>query len=71
MLQNGKHFRLIVCMSHEMSAHLMQAQFLSIDTSFKHVHNQWQEFEIESWDVNHMRCKDIPLYRFVLHSHLI
>lgn len=71
MLQNGKHFRLIVCMSREMSARLMQAQFLSIDTSFKRVHNQWQEFEIESWDVNHMRCKDAPLYRFVLHSHLI
>lgn len=36
----------------------MQAQFLSIDTSFKRIHHKWQEFEIESWDVNYMRCKD-------------
>jgi hypothetical protein len=60
-LQNGKPFRLIICMSRAMSARLMQAKFLSIDTSFKRVNHKWQEFEIESWDVNHMRCKYICL----------
>lgn len=55
-LANGKPFRLIICMSRAMSTWLMQSKFLSIDTSFKRVHHKWQEFEIESWDENHMRC---------------
>ncbi|KAG2342174.1 hypothetical protein BDR05DRAFT_949144 [Suillus weaverae] len=35
-----------------MSQHLLQAKYLSINTSFKCAQG-WQEFEIESWDVDH------------------
>ena len=57
ILDDGKAFDLIICMSPAMSHRLMQAEYLSIDTSFKRLHYKWQEFEIESWDVVHMRCK--------------
>ncbi|KAL4063524.1 hypothetical protein J3A83DRAFT_4192498 [Scleroderma citrinum] len=36
-----------------MSLQLLQAVRFSIDTSFKHLH-AWQEFEIKSWDHQHM-----------------
>lgn len=55
-LPGGVDFRLIVCMSPLMSRHLLLARRVSIDTSFKRLHG-WQEFEIEAWDNNHMRCK--------------
>lgn len=48
--------QLVICMTKRMSWRLMQAKRLSIDTSFKRVHG-WQEFEFESWDVAHMKCK--------------
>jgi hypothetical protein len=48
--------RLVVCMTSRMSQHLLSSKRLSIDTSFKRVRG-WQEFEIESWDDDHMRCK--------------
>lgn len=40
-----------------MSTQLMSAAHISIDTSFKQVHGKWQEFEIETWDPIHMKCK--------------
>ncbi|KAF8974325.1 hypothetical protein BDZ97DRAFT_11979 [Flammula alnicola] len=54
-LYDGKTFYLVICMSRAMSTYLMQSEFISIDTSFKRLHHKWQEFEIETWDVNHMR----------------
>jgi len=58
-LDDGTLFFLIICMYPVMSGYLMQSKFLSIDTSFKWVHDKWQEFEIETWDDIHMRCKNI------------
>ena len=51
-------FRLIVCFSPFMLTQLMHAKRLSIDTSFKRVH-RWQEFEMEAWDNERMRCRYI------------
>ena len=57
-LSDGKIYRLIICMSVEMAHHLMNAKFLAIDTSFKRVQGQgWQEFEMESWNSEHMQCE--------------
>lgn len=56
ILSNGTKFDLIVCMSPMMSMRLLQAMRFSIDTSFKRLHG-WQEFEIESWDHQSMRCE--------------
>jgi hypothetical protein len=55
IISQDTEFKLIICMSSRMSAHLLQSKRLSIDTSFKRVQG-WQEFEIESWDGDHMRC---------------
>lgn len=49
-------FQLIVCMSANMSLRLMHAKRLSIDMSFKRVNGKWEEFEIETWNDEHMRC---------------
>ncbi|KAF8999499.1 hypothetical protein BDQ17DRAFT_1328238 [Cyathus striatus] len=48
-IEGGKSFYLIICMSKDMALHLLTTKHLSIDTSFKHVHGKWQEFEMESW----------------------
>ncbi|KAG1788472.1 uncharacterized protein HD556DRAFT_1245206, partial [Suillus plorans] len=53
-IERGKELKLVICMTTKMSQHLLQAKHLSIDTSFKRAQG-WQEFEIESWDVDHMR----------------
>ncbi|KAF8547224.1 hypothetical protein OG21DRAFT_1425240 [Imleria badia] len=53
-LSNGANFYLVICMSPQMSNHLMHATRISLDTSFKCV-AQWQEFEIQSWDNYHKR----------------
>jgi hypothetical protein len=55
-LPGSVDFRLMICMSPLMSRHLLLARHVSIDTSFKRLHG-WQEFKIEAWDNNHMRCK--------------
>jgi len=55
-IERGKELKLVICMTMKMALHLLQAKRLSIDTSFKRAQG-WQEFEIESWDVDHMRCK--------------
>ena len=56
-LKSGAMFQLIVCMSSAMSLRLMHATRLSIDMSFKRVSGKWEEFEIETWDNDRMRCK--------------
>lgn len=53
-------FRLVICMTTEMSLYLVEAKRISIDTSFKRVRG-WYEFEIECWDNNNMRCKSLLL----------
>ncbi|KAG2110340.1 uncharacterized protein F5147DRAFT_772592 [Suillus discolor] len=54
VIERGVEFKLVVCMTSQMSSHLIQAKRLSIDTSFKRAQG-WQEFEIESWDSEHCR----------------
>lgn len=56
-LKSGAMFQLIDCMSPAMSLRLMHATRLSIDMSFKRVSGKWEEFEIETWDNDRMRCK--------------
>ena len=51
-----REFLMVICMTAPMSSHLMHTRWLTINTSFKWVWG-WQEFEIESWDIDHMRCK--------------
>ena len=46
----------MICMSPMMSQQLMHSVRFSIDTSFKRLHG-WEEFEIETWDNEHLRCK--------------
>ncbi|KAF8833796.1 hypothetical protein BDN67DRAFT_998876 [Paxillus ammoniavirescens] len=53
-LGHGSEFKLIICMTTRMSQQLMDAKRISIDTSFKRAQG-WQEFEIESWDVDCQR----------------
>ena len=55
-IEGGKEFRLVICMSNTMSGHLLDALYISIDTSFKRVHGKWQEFEMETWKDTHMKC---------------
>ena len=62
VLSGGSTFNLIICMMPAMSLQLLQAVWFLIDTSFKRVH-RWEEFEIESWDHQHMQCKPVPIVR--------
>lgn len=55
-LPGKKEFHLVICMSPPMAFRLLMASRISIDTSFKRLHG-WEEFEIEAWDNDHMRCK--------------
>ncbi|EIW73871.1 hypothetical protein CONPUDRAFT_147995 [Coniophora puteana RWD-64-598 SS2] len=52
--EGNEKFRIVICMSPQMSRHLLSAKRLSIDTSFKRLHG-WQEFEMESWDNENMK----------------
>ncbi|KAJ7159144.1 hypothetical protein C8R43DRAFT_882333 [Mycena crocata] len=54
-IENGKTFHLVICMLCSMSALLMQAKKLSLDTAFKRLNGKWQEFEMESWALKNMR----------------
>ncbi|KAG1887408.1 uncharacterized protein F5891DRAFT_967475 [Suillus fuscotomentosus] len=54
IIERGATLKLVICMTPRMSLHLMQATRLSIDTSFKRAQG-WQEFEIESWNVEHQQ----------------
>jgi hypothetical protein len=57
-------FRLVICLTTSMAYRLLGAKRISIDTSFKRLHG-WQEFEIEAWDNEHMRC------RFLYKDHIL
>jgi len=57
-LSDGKVYRLVICMTPAMSHQLIAALFISIDTSFKRI-KAWQEFEMETWDPNRKKRKDI------------
>ena len=62
-------FSLVICMLRAMSRHLMQAKRVSIDTSFRQLHD-WEEFEIESWESDSKRCKgEVHLFS-AMDSHL-
>jgi hypothetical protein len=43
-------------MLRSMSALLMRSKKLSLDTAFKRLNGKWQEFEMETWEVDHMKC---------------
>ncbi|KAF8978201.1 hypothetical protein BDQ17DRAFT_1338866 [Cyathus striatus] len=55
IIEGGKTFFLLICMSKMMAFALIKALYISIDTSFKHVHGKWQEFEMETWDSRGMK----------------
>ncbi|KAJ7633292.1 hypothetical protein FB45DRAFT_1148985 [Roridomyces roridus] len=54
-IEGGKPFYLVICMLRSMSARLMRAKKLSLDTAFKRVNGKWQEFEMETWDLDGMK----------------
>ncbi|KAJ7800656.1 hypothetical protein B0H14DRAFT_3092562 [Mycena olivaceomarginata] len=54
-LVDGKTFYLVICMLRSMSALLMRSKKLSLDTAFKCLNGKWQEFEMETWEVDHMK----------------
>ncbi|KAJ7300482.1 hypothetical protein DFH08DRAFT_970245 [Mycena albidolilacea] len=54
-LADGKTFYLVICMLRSMSALLMRSKKLSLDTAFKRLNGKWQEFEMETWEVDHMK----------------
>jgi hypothetical protein len=56
-LDDGKILRLVICMFRDMSQHLMRTKMLSLDTAFRRIHGSWEEFELETWDLQGMRCK--------------
>jgi len=64
-LPGDGEFRLVICMTAQMSSLLVDAKRISIDTSFKRVRG-WQEFEIEGWDNSHQRCKFHPFPFIIL-----
>ncbi|KAJ7631405.1 hypothetical protein DFH06DRAFT_1439242 [Mycena polygramma] len=54
-IENGKTFYLVICMLRSMSALLMRSKKLSLDTAFKRLNGKWQEFEMETWELNQMK----------------
>ncbi|KAJ6452183.1 hypothetical protein C8R47DRAFT_998159 [Mycena vitilis] len=54
-LEDGKTFYLVICMLRSMSALLMQSKKLSLDTAFKRLNGKWQEFEMETWELDRMK----------------
>ncbi|KAJ8475498.1 hypothetical protein ONZ45_g15590 [Pleurotus djamor] len=53
-LSDSTQFTLIICMTPSMSRQLLNSQRVTIDTSFKRIHD-YQEFEIETWDDANLR----------------
>ena len=54
-IERNQTFRLVACMLPVMSELLVSTKHISIDTSFKRLHN-WQEFEVEAWFSKYNRC---------------
>ncbi|KAJ7242720.1 hypothetical protein C8J57DRAFT_1526083 [Mycena rebaudengoi] len=55
ILEDGKPFQLIICMLQSMSSFLMRSKKLSLDTAFKRLSGKWQEFEMETWELDNMK----------------
>ncbi|KAJ7065891.1 hypothetical protein B0H15DRAFT_807690 [Mycena belliarum] len=49
-------FHLVICMFKSMSEYLMRTKMLSLDTAFKRIHGKWEEFEMETWNTDKMKC---------------
>ncbi|KAK7032946.1 hypothetical protein R3P38DRAFT_2773440 [Favolaschia claudopus] len=54
-IEDGKTFYLVICMLKSMSEFLMHAKTLSLDTAFRRLNGKWQEFEMETWELNRMK----------------
>ncbi|KAJ7857577.1 hypothetical protein B0H13DRAFT_1640899 [Mycena leptocephala] len=54
-IEDGKTFHLVICMLRSMSKLLMRSRKLSLDTAFKRLNGKWQEFEMETWELNGMK----------------
>ncbi|KAK7022501.1 hypothetical protein R3P38DRAFT_3317686 [Favolaschia claudopus] len=54
-IEDGKTFNLVICMLKSMSRFLMRAKTLSLDTAFRRLAGKWQEFEMETWELMHMK----------------
>ncbi|KAK7001996.1 hypothetical protein R3P38DRAFT_3608943 [Favolaschia claudopus] len=54
-IEDGKTFQLVICMLKSMSDFLMRAKTLSLDTAFRRLNGKWQEFEMETWELKHMK----------------
>ncbi|KAJ7505090.1 hypothetical protein B0H11DRAFT_1709164 [Mycena galericulata] len=54
-IEDGKQFHLVICMLRSMSTLLMRSKKLSLDTAFKRLAGKWQEFEMETWELDHMK----------------
>ncbi|KAJ6565296.1 hypothetical protein DFH09DRAFT_919678 [Mycena vulgaris] len=54
-IEDGKTFHLVICMLRSMSALLMRSKKLSLDTAFKRLNGKWQEFEMETWELDQMK----------------
>ncbi|KAJ7920959.1 hypothetical protein B0H13DRAFT_2230669 [Mycena leptocephala] len=67
-LKDGKIFYLVICMLRSMSALLMRSKKLSLDTAFKRLNGKWQEFEMETTELERMKCKGVHSYRIHLCS---
>ncbi|KAF8180705.1 hypothetical protein K438DRAFT_2021287 [Mycena galopus ATCC 62051] len=54
-IEDGKTFHLVICMLRSMSTFLMRSKKLSLDTAFKRLNGKWQEFEMETWELDQMK----------------
>ncbi|KAJ7728102.1 hypothetical protein B0H16DRAFT_1331143 [Mycena metata] len=54
-IEDGKTFHLVICMLRSMSDVLVRSKNLSLDTAFKRLNGKWQEFEMETWELNQMK----------------
>ncbi|KAJ7754676.1 hypothetical protein DFH07DRAFT_868560 [Mycena maculata] len=54
-IEDGKTFHLVICMLRSMSTLLMRSKKVALDTAFKRLNGKWQEFEMESWELNRMK----------------
>ncbi|KAJ7848967.1 hypothetical protein B0H14DRAFT_2582749 [Mycena olivaceomarginata] len=54
-LEDGTIFYLVICMLRSMSALLVHSKKLSLDTAFKRLSGKWQEFEMETWELDRMK----------------
>ncbi|KAJ7147499.1 hypothetical protein C8R43DRAFT_1129734 [Mycena crocata] len=54
-IEDGKMFHLVICMLRSMSTLLMRSKKISLDTAFKRLNGKWQEFGMESWELDRMK----------------